>query len=136
MNARVTMKKFAWLICTVATVVVIGWGAAVSATTQSGIITMEFDLSGHAVDPADVRKMMLIQNLTMEDAKTRKYREYYWGAWDQYRVKLGEGRDLYLNPSQHGEPVNYLMYPFAQLGTETLDWLDPATFKYNITYRQ
>ena len=79
---------------------------------------------------------MLTHDLKLEDAKAREYREYYWGAWDQSRVKLGEGRDLTLNPSQHGEPVNYLMYPFAQIGTETLDWLNPATFKYTITYIQ
>ncbi len=46
------------------------------------------------------------------------------------------GRDLILNPPQQGGPVNYLMYPFAQVGETTLDWLDPATFKYTITYRQ
>jgi rhodanese-related sulfurtransferase len=28
------------------------------------------------------------------------------------------------------------MYPFAQVGEETLDWLDPATFQYNISYHQ
>jgi hypothetical protein len=44
------------------------------------------------------------------------------------------GRDLVLNPRQPGEPVNYLMYPFARVGVKTLDWLDPATFTYTITY--
>jgi len=99
----------------------------------------EFYLPGYgwvSVDPADVRKMMLIQDLKLSDSKTKEYRAYFWGNVDPYRVKLGEGRDLTLNPPQAGEPVNYLMYPFAQVGDETLDWLDPATFKYTITYRQ
>jgi len=99
----------------------------------------EFYLPGYgwvSVDPADVRKMMLIQDLKLSDSKTKEYRVYFWGNVDPYRVKLGEGRDLTLNPPQAGEPVNYLMYPFAQVGDETLDWLDPATFKYTITYRQ
>ena len=99
----------------------------------------EFYLPGHGwvpVDPADVRKMMLNQNLSLFDARTAEYRKFFWGAVDPYRIKLGEGRDLTLNPPQSGEPVNYLMYPFAQVGNKTLDWLEPETFKYKITYKQ
>ena len=97
----------------------------------------EYYLPGYgwmAVDPGEVRELMLKQNLTLEDARTVEYRKYYWGGTDPYRVKLGGGRDLILNPRQHGESVNYLMYPFAQIGNKTLDWLSPATFKYKITH--
>lgn len=99
----------------------------------------EFYLPGYGwvpVDPGDVRKMMLKQNLKLADTKTAEYRAYFWGGIDPYRVKLGTGRDLTLNPPQKGEKINYLMYPFAQIGGETLDWLDPKKFKYTITYRQ
>ncbi len=99
----------------------------------------EFYLPGYGwvpVDPADVRKMMLTQKLKLTDAKTIEYRKYFWGGIDPYRLKLSEGRDLILNPAQQGEPVNYLMYPFAQIGDNTLDWLDPATFSYSIIYKQ
>lgn len=99
----------------------------------------EFFLPGYGwvpVDPADVRKMMLKEKLDLSDPKTKEYRNYFWGGIDPYRIKLGEGRDLQLNPPQYGEPVNYLMYPFAQVGEETLDWLDPVAFKYTITYTE
>ena len=89
-----------------------------------------------SVDPADVRKMMLVQNLKLSDEKVIESREYFWGGIDPYRIKLGEGRDLTLNPAQHGEPVNYLMYPFAQVGEHTIDWLDPASFKYTINFNR
>lgn len=99
----------------------------------------EFFLPGYGwvpVDPADVRKAMLKQKLTLDDPKVAELRDYYWGGLDQYRIRLSEGRDLELNPPQQGPAINYLMYPFAQVGGETLDWLDPETFKYTITWNQ
>lgn len=97
----------------------------------------EFFLPGYGwvpVDAADVRKAMLTENLKLEDARTKELRAYFWGGIDPYRVKLSAGRDLTLNPPQPGGPVNYLMYPYARVGTKVLDWLDPAAFRYTITY--
>lgn len=99
----------------------------------------EFYLPGYGwvpADPADVRKKMLVEKLKLSDPKTNYYREYFWGGIDAYRIKLSEGRDLILNPEQHGAAINYLMYPLAQVGKKTIDWLDPETFKYKITYQQ
>lgn len=98
----------------------------------------EFFLPGYGwvpVDPADVRKAMLTEKLELNDPRTNQLKAYYWGGIDPLRVKLSMGRDLILNPSHKGTPVNYLMYPFAQVGDKTLDWLKPDTFKYRITYR-
>jgi transglutaminase-like putative cysteine protease len=88
------------------------------------------------VDPADVRKAMLVENLKLEDRKTAEYIAYYWGAVDPYRIKLAVGRDITLNPPQAGEPLNNFGYPFAQVGDSTIDRLAPATFKYKITYKE
>jgi len=97
----------------------------------------EFYLPGYGwvpVDAADVRKAMLTEKLSLSDAKTKEYRAYFWGGIDPYRVKLSTGRDLTLNPPQPGGPLNYLMYPFARVGTTVIDSLDPGTFTYTITY--
>ena len=88
------------------------------------------------LDPADVRKKMLTEKLALDDQKTAEYRAYFWGGIDPFRVKLGSGRDLILTPPQAASPVNYLMYPYAEVGGRVLDWLDPASFKYKITFRQ
>lgn len=99
----------------------------------------EFYLPGYGwvpVDPADVRKAMLVENLKMEDRKAADYQAYFWGGIDPYRIKLSAGRDIVLNPPQAGEPLNTFGYPFAQVGESTIDWLDVAGFRYKIIFRE
>lgn len=88
------------------------------------------------VDPADVRKAMLVEKLQLADARTRELRDYFWGGVDAYRVKLAWGRDLVLNPRQSGAPLNTFGYPYAEVGGQPLDWYDPKGFGYKITYRE
>ena len=87
-----------------------------------------------SADPADVRKKMLVENLKLNDPATAVYREYFFGGIDAYRIKLVQGRDILPNPAPSGGAINYLMYPFAQVGNQTLDWLDPENFTYSITF--
>jgi len=96
----------------------------------------EFYLPGFGwvpVDPADVRKLMLKNNLKLEDAGTAELRAYFWGGWDAYRVELARGRDLVLNPPQKGKPLNTFGYPYAEVGGEPLDFYDPTSFGYTFT---
>jgi transglutaminase-like putative cysteine protease len=99
----------------------------------------EFYLPGYGwvpVDPADVLKKMLVEKLMRWEPKFKEAREYFWGAWDPYRVRLALGRDVQLNPAQDGPPLNNFGYPFAQIGKHTLDWHKPEKFAYKITYHQ
>ena len=50
-----------------------------------------------------------------EAAKEPARREYYFGAHDENRVEFTRGRDLVLNPRQRGEPLNYFVYPYAEV---------------------
>lgn len=99
----------------------------------------EFYLPGYGwvpADPADVRKAMLTENLKLEDAKTKEYREYFWGGIDPYRIRLAVGRDLILNPPQAGVPLNTFGYPYAEMGGKALDFYDPKSFRYTIRYTE
>uniref|UniRef100_A0A831U712 Transglutaminase n=1 Tax=Geobacter metallireducens TaxID=28232 RepID=A0A831U712_GEOME len=99
----------------------------------------EFYLPGYGwvpVDPADVRKAMLVENLTLDDAKTKEYREYFWGGIDPYRIALAVGRDVVLNPPQAGAPLNTFGYPYAEVGGKEVDFYDPKSFRYTIRYAE
>jgi transglutaminase-like putative cysteine protease len=99
----------------------------------------EFYLPGTGwvpVDPADVRKAMLTGNLALESDRAKELRAFFWGGLDPFRVRLATGRDLVLNPPQTAGPLNYLMYPYAEVGGRPLDWLEPATFRYAIRWRE
>ena len=50
-----------------------------------------------------------------EAAKNPAKREYFFGAHDENRVEFTVGRDLVLNPKQAGEPLNYSIYPYAEV---------------------
>jgi transglutaminase-like putative cysteine protease len=99
----------------------------------------EFYLPGYGwvpADPADVRKAMLTENLKLDDPKTNEYRRFFWGGLDPYRIRIAVGRDLVLNPPQTGGPLNTFGYPYAEIGGKALDWLEPMSFRYRISYRE
>ena len=50
-----------------------------------------------------------------EAAKDPNKREYFFGAHDENRVEFTIGRDLILRPQQRGEPLNYFVYPYAEV---------------------
>jgi transglutaminase-like putative cysteine protease len=100
---------------------------------------VEFFLPGYGwvtADPADVRKAMLVEKLELKDARTKEYRDYFWGGIDAYRVAIAVGRDLVLNPPQAGPPLNTLGYPYAEIGGRVVDFYQPKNFVYRYTFRE
>lgn len=47
--------------------------------------------------------------------KNPPLRAYFFGAHDVNRVRFSRGRDIRFNPAQQGDPVNYFIYPYAEL---------------------
>jgi transglutaminase-like putative cysteine protease len=50
--------------------------------------------------------------------KHQEKKDYFFGAHDVNRVQFTVGRDVQLNPAQHGDRVNYLIFPYVELGGE------------------
>lgn len=47
--------------------------------------------------------------------------DYFFGALDVNRVGFTRGRDLILSPPQDGPPLNYFIYPYAELDGKPFD---------------
>ncbi|MEA2173249.1 MAG: hypothetical protein QOD00_841 [Blastocatellia bacterium] len=59
-----------------------------------------------------------------EAAKDPSRREYFFGAHDENRVEFTRGRDLLLAPKQQGDPLNYFIYPYAELDGKAVTTID------------
>jgi transglutaminase-like putative cysteine protease len=47
--------------------------------------------------------------------KHQEKKNYFFGANDADRIQFSIGRDLKLNPAHQGEPLNYFVYPYAEV---------------------
>ena len=50
-----------------------------------------------------------------EAAKAPTKRDYFFGNHDENRLELSRGRHLILEPAQRGAPINFFVYPYAEV---------------------
>jgi transglutaminase-like putative cysteine protease len=48
--------------------------------------------------------------------KHQEKKDYFFGSHDVNRVQFSVGRDVLLSPRQQGEPLNYFIYPYVEVG--------------------
>ena len=88
------------------------------------------------VDPSDVAKLMLNEDLSINDSKVVEARDYFFGAQTETYIDFSTGRDLILNPQQEEGPLNYFMYPYAEVNGVALDFIYQEYLKYIVTFKQ
>jgi transglutaminase-like putative cysteine protease len=87
------------------------------------------------VDPADVRKVVLEENVPLDSDKVKALRERLFGNWEMNWVGFNYARDFTLTGQKDG-PIGFLMYPYAEAPDQVVDPLDPASFEYTVTARE
>jgi transglutaminase-like putative cysteine protease len=116
-------------------------GAGSENVTKAQHCRAEVFLAGFgwvAVDPADVRKVVLEEppgNLALTDGKVAAVRKALLGAWEGNWLAYNVAHDVEL-PGAKGPKVEFLMYPQAETAAGRLDCLDPDNFRYTITARE
>jgi transglutaminase-like putative cysteine protease len=91
-----------------------------------------------AVDPADVRKVVLEEPPTgrsLEDPLVQKARLKLFGAWEMNYLAYNYAHDLRL-PGSAGESIPFLMYPQCETANGRRDSLEPGRFQYEIAARE
>ncbi|MEW6730046.1 MAG: transglutaminase domain-containing protein [Acidobacteriota bacterium] len=64
-----------------------------------------------------------------EANKNPDKREYFFGAHDEHRVQFTIGRDIPLRPAHHSDPLNFFIYPYAEINEK------PATAEKKFSYK-
>jgi len=59
-----------------------------------------------------------------EAAKNPARKEYFYGHHDENRIEFTRGRYLVLEPRQQGEPLNFFIYPYAEVDGKKHDAVD------------
>src|SRR5262245_53400434 len=92
------------------------------------------------VDPADVRKVVLEENLPgdqlpLDDPKVKRARAKLFGAWEMNWLPYNYSHDVKL-PNSNGPELGFLMYPQAETANGRKDSLDPKSFSYTIKSKE
>lgn len=112
------------------------YGTKGSDITTAQHCRAEFYIQGYGwvpADPADITKLILIEELDRSDPKVKAEIERQFGSWEMNWFAYNSARDFVLTPKPIQFPLSIFSYPYAESGDEPLDYYDPKSFAYTIT---
>jgi len=65
------------------------------------------------------------------EAKKKGLKDAYFGVLPNNRIEFSLGRDLVLDPPQHGDPLNYFIYPYVEI-----DGIPAADPKHSFRFKR
>ena len=73
------------------------------------------------IDSSEAAKALAVNDVAKKN--------YFYGHHDENRLEFSRGRHVVLNPPQKGEPLNFFVYPYAEVDGKKHDAVD-RTFSY------
>lgn len=83
------------------------------------------------VNPADVCKVVKLDQLESGDPLIERLREKFFGAWEMNWVTFNHAHDVQL-PSSNSGKLPFFLFPHAEIDGQALDSLDAENFSYKI----
>ncbi len=85
------------------------------------------------VNPADVIKVVHMENLPRNHPSINNLRKKFFGTWEMNWVTFNHLQDIQLTPHSTAGKLPFFMYPHAEIDGQRLDSQDPDNFAYKIT---
>ncbi len=85
------------------------------------------------VDPADIRKVILEEKLSLDDPKVELLKRKFFGYWEGNWIAFNHGRDFFVKSMGKKVPINYFMYPLLVSKGLNPDGMDPKEVTYTLT---
>jgi transglutaminase-like putative cysteine protease len=95
----------------------------------------EFYIRGYGwipADPADITKLILVENLAVDSARVKAEVKRQFGNWEMNWFAYNSARDFVLVPQSAQTPISIFSYPYAEKDGEPLNYYEPSSFSYTI----
>lgn len=82
-------------------------------------------------DPADISKLVLKENLSIDSQRVKELSGKFFGFWEKNWIALNYARDFDLFPSNVQGKLDQFNYPYGEIDGEYIESYDPKNFRYN-----